>query len=271
MKDPTGKISIIFRKRNDGKTCMAKQYFKLPLQIMMPHYYDVDGTAFVYVLNPSGGILQHDRLSTEIVSESGSSALVTTPGNTKLYKMDDGYAEIETLLTVEDGAVLEYLPEHNVPFSMSKTYQENIFRVAGDGVLFASDMVTAGRVSRGELFAYQLYQSRTKIYIDGELQLLDNCRMEPSGGRLQQLGMLEGYQSNGTFYVCAPQIGEELIAELRQIDCKVHLAAGKVTDRLLVVRFLGNNIMDMQAAVLKVWDVCRRHILKKDSVRIRKY
>ena len=57
---------------------------------MRAHYQDSDGTAFIYLLNPSGGVLQHDRLLTEITLEEGSRVYVTTPSNTKFYKMDEG-------------------------------------------------------------------------------------------------------------------------------------------------------------------------------------
>ena len=60
MSGATGKLSLVFRKRDDGVTYMAKQYYKLPLQVLRPHYQDDDGTAFVYMLNPSGGVLQND-------------------------------------------------------------------------------------------------------------------------------------------------------------------------------------------------------------------
>ena len=81
MENPTGRLSLVFRKRADGRTAIAQQYFRLPLQILNPYYQDDDGTAFVYLLNPSGGILQNDRLLTELTLEENSRALITPPGN----------------------------------------------------------------------------------------------------------------------------------------------------------------------------------------------
>ncbi|MCQ4635183.1 urease accessory protein UreD [Anaerovorax odorimutans] len=273
MKMPTGKMMLVFRKREDGRTYLARQYFKLPLQIMPPHYQDEDGTAFVYLLNPSGGVLQHDRLFSEIILEKNSRALITTPASTKLYKMEDGHAEIVNRFQVGEGSALEYLPEHNVPFAQSKTLLENIFYLDKDGILIASDMVTAGRVSRGEIFDYDLYASKTKIYVDGRLMVYDNSRIEPKTMDLREAGMLEGYLVNGTVYVYAPALAKNLAEELNTCihGGNVRFAAGNITERLLVARFLGRSMIDLENTMMNVWGKIRESVLGKPAVRIRKF
>lgn len=273
MKEPTGKLSLQFRKKSDGKTHLARQYFKLPLQIMTTHYQEEDGTAFVYLLNPSGGILQHDRLLTEITLEKGSRSLITTPSSTKFYKMDEGYARVKNCFTLERDAVLEYLPEYNVPFAQSKTYQENDFYLDRNSVLIASDLVAAGRVSRGEIFDYDLYSSRTRIYVDGRLRLYDNSCIEPKTMDLNALGMMEGYLTNGTVYVHAPHLSSDLSSRLKEAVSggDVCFAAGKIDENLMVIRLLGNSMIVLQEAVLSVWNVLRQDILGKNAVKIRKY
>ena len=268
---PNGQISIVFRRNAEGKTYMARQYHKIPLQLLKAHYYDVDGTAIVYSLNPAGGILQHDRLLTEIESEAGSDAIFTTPGNNKYYRMDDDCAKVWNRLYVHSGGVLEYLPEHNVPFAESTVYQENEFYVEKGAVLFAADMVTPGRVASGERFDYNRYSSRTRIYIDGELALYDNCCLEPAKENLERTGLLDGYQSSGSLYVYADGMNPELKNEVSRLSREeVRLAAGNVRPDLMVIRFLGDGIIEMRETMQNVWDVCRRSILNKPALRLRK-
>lgn len=271
MKNPTGKIEIRLKKKQDGKTTLSKQHYVLPLQIMRPHYYDVDGTAFIYLMNPGGGVLQHDRFYTEIVAEGGSSTVVTTPSNTKFYKMDEGHAEVENKIVVEGDAIVEYLPEHNVPFAKAKVYQNNEFYVDEDSILLATDMVTEGRTSRGESFQYDLYSSKTKIYLNKKLLLLDSTIIEPQKMSVMDLGLMENHSSNGTFFVYAKNMDKNLKAEIEEIDSGVIIAATNVTPELMVVRMLGDNVIDMRKAMLDIWDICRRKIIGKKSVRIRKY
>ena len=86
MKKTTGELSLLFRKKKNGQTYLAEQYYKLPLQVMRAHYQDSDGTAFIYLLNPSGGVLQHDRLLTEITLEEGSRVYAVSYTHLDVYK-----------------------------------------------------------------------------------------------------------------------------------------------------------------------------------------
>lgn len=272
MEKPTGALSLVFRQKKDGTTYAAKQYYKLPLQVMRTHYQENDGTAYVYLLNPSGGVLQHDRLYTEIVLEENSRVYITTPSSTKFYKMDEGHAEVVNQITVGAGAVLEYLPEHNTPFAMAKAFQENEFHLHKDAVLIASDMVTAGRVSRGEIFAYDLYSSKTKIYVDGRLCLYDHSRMDAGNMDMSKLGYMEGYLTNGAIYARAPHIKDSLPKAINQMKPEgVVLAAGKIDDSLMIVRFLGNSMVELKETAETVWGKIRREILGKEPIRVRKY
>ena len=204
MNKPTGELSLVFSRKDNGRTHLSRQYFKLPLQIMMPHYQEEDGTAFVYFLNPGGGILQHDRLLTEVTVEDGADVFITTPSCTKFYRMDEGHAEVENIFSVGSGATLEYLPEYNVPFAQSSSFQDSVFRLKNDSVLIASDIVTAGRTSRNEIFDYDIYSSKTRIYVDDELKLYDSCRITPETMDPARRGLLEGKLSSGTVYAYAP-------------------------------------------------------------------
>ncbi len=134
---------------------------------------------FVYLLNPTGGVLQGDRLLTEIKVEKDARALITTPSANKLYKMEDDHAEILNEIHVEEGGVLEFIPEYNIPYAKSSTYQESIFHIHDDSILFTWDMVIPGRVDLGEYFDYDLYSSKIKIYVNGKLKAYEFAKLTP--------------------------------------------------------------------------------------------
>lgn len=271
MMNRNGQLELEFTKNRDGRTILSRQYYRMPLQIMKPHYYDEGKTPGVYILNPGGGVLQYDRLRTSITCKGCASAIVTTPSANKFYRMDEDHAELYTEIWVEKGSVLEYLPEHNVPYAGSRVKQTSRYHVEKGAVLFASDMVTAGRVGSGEAFLYDEFSSKTEIYEDGRLIMLDSCRLEPSKEELQEKGLLDGDLSNGTIYVYAPGIDPGLKDEINREEYNVRLAAGFLTPELMVVRSTGNSMIDMKDAMLKAWGICRRSILGRPPVRIRKY
>lgn len=273
MKQITGELALTFREKKSGQTYLAEQYFKLPLQVMAPHYQDDDGTAFIYLLNPSGGILQHDRLYTEINVEEGAKVVVTTPSATKFYKMDDGYAKIMNHINVKARGVMEYIPEHNVPFAESKVYQENVFYLDKSSVLIAADMVTAGRASMGEVFKYDVYSSKTRIYVEDKLKIYDNNLIEPGKMDLQTVGLMEDHLSNGVIYAYAQGLDKEIINKLNQLQHPegIAFAAGMIEEDLLIIRFLGNNMIELKETIWKAWGCLREGILSKPAVKIRKY
>lgn len=273
MNKPTGELSLVFSRKDNGRTHLSRQYFRLPLQIMMPHYQEEDGTAFVYFLNPGGGVLQHDRLLTEVTIEDGADVFITTPSSTKFYRMDEGHAEVENVFSVGSGATLEYLPEYNVPFAQSSSFQDSVFRLRSDSVLIASDIVTAGRTSRNEIFDYDIYSSKTRIYIDDELKLYDSCRITPETMDPARRGLLEGKLSNGTVYAYAPDIPEGICGRLNAMerDSDIEAAAGLVDGRIITVRFTGTDMIAIKDFVYAVWDILRRELIGKGAVRVRKY
>ena len=130
--------------------------------------------------------------------------------------------------------------------------------------------MTSGRKASGEEFDFDTYASRTRIYIDGKLALYDNCNIDPNRDALMDTGLLDGHQINGSFYVYADGMDRELKREINELDIGVRLAAGNIRQDLLVVRFLGDSIMDMTRAMHLIWDVCRRSILDKPALRLRK-
>lgn len=272
--ESTGRLYLKFKKKVNGESYLANQYYKIPLQVLPPHYQDDDGTAFVYILNPSGGIMQKDRLFTEIILEDNANVLVTTPSANKFYRMDEDYADVTNICSVGDKCVLEYLPGHSIPFKCSKTNQENIFYLNSTSTLIASDMLTPGRIASNEYFQYEYFRSKTKIYIEGKIAAYDYMKIESDKNELKNLGILEGKNIIASYYLykkdSSKLIKSELGLKIKSYN-DVHGGITAITDDLSVIRFLGDKVMEMQNVMEETWGDIRKIMLGKDAVRIRKY
>ena len=274
MSKPTGELKLSIRRKQTGKTYIAKQIYKMPMQVLTPYYPDKDGTAFIYLLNLAGGIFQGDRIVTEIDLDKDSSAFITTPSAGKLYKMMDDHAELVNHFKVNAGGALEYFPEYNIPYGMSKTYQENIFNIDSDSFLFATDMVIPGRVDRGESFEYDLYSNKTKIYVDNRLEVFEFSKIEPNNANLQSIGIFEGYPVYGSIYIHSKLLSDGLKAEVNSaLSCNENIKGGIsfISGALAVIRVLGLGTEDVQKAMYNVWEISRKLLLNKPAVRIRRY
>jgi urease accessory protein len=274
LKHTLGTLELIFRRHQSGKTFLASQHFRLPLQVLTPFYSDTDGTAFVYLLNPSGGILQGDILETDIVIEQGAKAFVTTPSANKFYKMDEGHATLRNRISVADSGVLEYMPEYNIPFSQSSVLQETTFDLKAGATLMAFDMIVPGRMEKGEFFEYDLYSSKISIRVDGKLLAHEVARIEPNRFNPRGIGILEGRNIYGTVFLYKVGLDSGLKQSITGVFDKNSQVEGGLTflaPGLAVVKFLGDNLTDCQKVVGEIWQICRKSMLGKDAVRIRKY
>ncbi len=274
MKNTHGTLNLIFRKRQNGKTFLASQHYRLPLQVLTPFYSDNDGTAFVYLLNPSGGILQGDVLETDVIVEAEARGFITTPSANKFYKMDEGHATLTNRIRVEKDAVLEYMPEYNIPFAQSSVSQQTEFDLDLGATLLAFDMIVPGRIEKGELFQYDRYTSKISIRVDGHLLAHEVAKILPKEKDPQGIGVLEGHIIYGTAFLYQQNLDPELKASLGEIFLNQPEVTGGVTflnESLAVVKFLGNHIHDCQGLIQEIWRVARMSMLGKDVVRMRKY
>ncbi|MDR3295285.1 MAG: urease accessory protein UreD [Clostridiales Family XIII bacterium] len=269
--ETTGIIRLDF-KNDGGQTYLASQYYKLPLQILPPHCQDDDGTAFIYLLNPSGGIMQGDRLSTEIHLRKQARVLATSPSCAKFYRMEDGFAYVKTLCTIGEEAVLEYLPEHNVPFSGSKTRLENLFYLKKSSTLLALEMLTAGRKTRGESFQYGYFISRTKIYVEGELTVFDSMNLNPENEDLRGVGLFEGHEAAASLYIYRAELPENATAAANEA-MQGQQSRGGVSQigNIAIVRILADDVRRLRETMSAVWKAVRPILLGKEAVTLRKY
>jgi len=274
LKHTLGTLKLIFRRHQSGKTFLASQHFRLPLQVLTPFYSDSDGTAFVYLLNPSGGILQGDVLETDIVVEAGAKAFVTTPSANKFYKMDEGHATLRNRITVANNGVLEYMPEYNIPFAQSSVLQETDFDLDPGATLIAFDMIVPGRMEKGEFFEYDLYSSKVSIRVDGKLLAHEVAKIEPNRSNPRGIGILDGRNIYGTVFLYQDELNSELKEAISQVLNNNPCVEGGLTfltKSLAVIKFLGDNLTDCQQVVNEIWPICRKTMLGKDAVRMRKY
>lgn len=272
--EPNGILHLDFKKNSSGKTYVAKQFFKLPLQVLPTNTME-DGEAFLYILNPSSGMLEGDLFDLRFSLTDGAEAVITTPSSNKIYRSKGGPACQRVAIDVAEGCIAEYLPEHSVPYANSRFLQKNIYRVQSGGFLFSWDTMVPGRMSRDECFDFAYYMSDTEIYYGEKLVLKDRLKIVPGDESYKGIACLGDYSIFQTAYVVGQNITEELSEELYQyfMDKKdVFRGAASAADKnLMVIKALFKTTLGMRDIQRDIWDIVRRNTLGKPSFRIRKY
>lgn len=222
-----GKVGILQLgfERNRGRTELVEHYQKSPLQIMHPLYFNPlrPDMAYTYLMSAGGGVLQGDRLRTELRFGQGTSAHVTTQTHTRVYRMEHGYASAIVNITAEQGSHVEYLPEPVVPFAASRFYQQTSVVLDESATLLLGETVYAGRLARGERHAYDVYASDLEVRRpDGRLLALDRVRLCPgadeagAGGAVagvSGLGVLADHDVLAMLYVFTPLVPAAQLAD----------------------------------------------------------
>jgi len=190
-------------ERIAGRTRITELACRPPLQILRAHHLDPGrpDLASVILASPAGGILQGDLLTIDIRVGPGARLRVGTQSATRIYRAPTGEARQVVRLEVEAGGYLEYLPDPFIPYAGSQFMSRTTAIVSAEAALIIGEVVAPGRAARGEILAFERFESTVEIARpDGRLLATDAVilgRREP----MRVVGALGGYLAVGTLLV----------------------------------------------------------------------
>jgi len=269
----TGKIGFLkLTLESDSqrnKTIITEQLSRVPLYVQKALYYDetIPPMAHLFILSPSGGVLQGDRYRTDIELKNGAISHITTQGATRLYKMNSNYATQMINLNVGKNCYLEFLPEQLIPYKNSRYYQRATFNVDDSATLVYSETIVPGRVAMGELFDYDVCCLKTLCYDDKqEMKFHDNCILEPKKQTMNSLGIFGNKTAHSMMYVVTKQeCIEELYETINQLfkdnDEIIGGASILPNNSGLSVRVLSNSSELNKITVYNIAQIVRKQII----------
>jgi len=266
-----GTLSLRFERRG-AATVLAGCRFTLPLQVLTP--LALDGPALVVpMLNPTGAVLAGDRLEIDVHAGSGAHAMLTTPSATKVYRSDGPVAVQDVRIVVAPGAVLEWVPDHTIPFTGSAYRQRLCARVGMGATLIVVDAFAAGRVARGECWRFRHLESALSI-TDDEGWLLHDRFVLSGEDRWGGVGFTEGAAYFATIAVVAPASADELTSAVVTATGGVAAArtgVGRLSRRGILVRCLAETAPALGDVVHAAWQAVRHVTVGAPPVDLRKY
>ncbi len=252
-----GTLRLSFGLRH-GRTVLEERYTSAPFGAVRAHYPDDSGMPpEVQVTNPSGGILGGDHLELDVSLAPDTSASLLTQAANKAYRGEESLQRAD--FRVGEGALLEYLPHHLIPYAGSSYRQETNFRLDPDAALITWDAFAAGRIVRGERFAFDALVSRTSIFRDGVPEAIDGFHL---GGGSERFS---GYSYVATVYVSAPVSLEGLAGDLHEALAGVSgalVSASAPSANLCLVRGLTHGAPELYALLN------RTRILARDFLKL---
>lgn len=277
-----GKLgAIVLRMEYDShrqRTVAKEQYSKVPLFTQRVLYLEesLPSMAYLYIISPSGGILQGDRYRMDITLANNAFLHLTTQGATRIYRMDKNYATQLVNIHVGEGCYFEYIPDQIIPYRNSRFYQNVSLNVHDNSTLIYSEILVPGRVGSGESFEYDICYMKTKAKNqNGNLRLIDTAILEPKRRNLKNFGVLEGFDVFGTVYLLSNTIYvkelNDLINTMIESAPRVHGGATILPNSSgVMIRLLGSFASDVRNVIYEVVRISRRVILNVTFSGIRK-
>ena len=190
-------------ERVAGRTRITDLVCMPPLQILRAHHLDParPDLASVTLASPAGGILQGDQLTIDIRVGPGARLTVGTQSATRIYRAQAAEARQIVRLEVEASGYLAYLPDPFIPYAGSRFSSGTTAIVAEDATLIIGEVVAPGRAARGEILAYERFESTVEIARpDGTLLATDAVILDQRES-MSAVGALGRYLAVGTLLV----------------------------------------------------------------------
>jgi len=260
------------------KTVIKKHYAKVPLFIQRALYLEesIPSMAYIYVISPSGGILQGDRYRIGIKLSNNAHANITTQGATRIYKMEKDYATQMIDIIVEEGCYCEYIPDQIIPYTNSRFYQLTNLKVHENATMIYSEILVPGRVASGEKFEYDICYIKTVATNHAvKLRFVDVLKLMPKKDNFKARGIMENFSILGNVYILAKvehakYLKEEINSFVNNIR-KIQGGASTLPDRHgVAVRLLGNTTEHVKEVVYEILNISRRTILGGSFSKMRK-
>jgi urease accessory protein len=279
----SGKVGILNLKLEKdpetGKTVIREQYTRVPLFTQRAMYLEesLPAMAYVYIVSPSGGILQGDRYRIDITLDNNTFAHVTTQGATRIYKMEKNYASQIVNIKVGDGSYFEYIPDQIIPFRNSRFYQEVELLVHDNATMIYSEVIVPGRVASGEKFEYDLCYIKTiaRNHL-GKTRFIDVVKLEPKKVNLTVDGIMGNFNVIGTIYIVTKaqyvkNLRYEINIKIKEFEDKVSGGTSVLPDRQgVITRILGTTAEDVKNLIFEVIGIARNQIIGASFSGMRK-
>jgi len=277
----SGKVGILdveFQTNDTGKTIITKQFSQVPLQIQRALYLEntLPEMAYLYVISPSGGILQGDRYRTDIRLKNNAISHITTQGATRIYSMNSNFASQIVNITVDENCYLEYIPDQIIPYKNSRYYQKVNLDIHENSTLIYSEILTPGRVAMGESFDYDICYIRTHCKNqNGVIRILENAKIEPRKQKLKDLGILGEFNIVGTVYILTRKKDvmniENCINEYIRDKNLRSVGTSILSDESgIIIRILETKTDAVFDIIYKILEITRKRILGASFTKTRK-
>jgi urease accessory protein len=206
----------------DGKSRVIESYARAPFHYVPPAHGD-GAVPLLIIVNSSGGVLGGDALGMRVDLDKGAALTLRQQAATKVYRCDRNPARSVCRFALAKAAVLDYFPEEIIPFAHSDYTQITHVALVPGAVALLGEIVTAGRVARGERFEFTRLVLDLQCTYGATLLLRDRASLMPVRQQLDSPAILGDAVIWASFYLLTLLPVEAALIE--EVDGVLHSVA----------------------------------------------
>lgn len=157
---------VVELRRIGGRTVVTRARANSPLKLLNPR--SNGPSAWIFSSTFGGGLVAGDEIALEADIGPDCTCMLGTQSATKVYRSPHGLSARQTLnVALADGATCIVAPHPVACFARARFAQRQRIEMTASSSLVLIDWFTSGRHAAGERWAFDQYDSRTDVFIDG--------------------------------------------------------------------------------------------------------
>jgi len=267
----SGKIGYLqLELQNDSekhKTVITRKKTQVPLYVQKALHYDMDypSMAHLFILSPSGGILQGDRYRMDVELKNNAITHLTTQGATRIYKMNSNYATHLVTINLKNNSYLEFIPEQIIPYNNSRFYQKTQLNIDDSSTVVYSETIVPGRIAMGEMFDFDVCYLKTEGTLNKKINFRDSSLLLPKTQKIQSLAIFDDKTILTSVYLMTKKPINKINKLVNEMFSNMQDISGGSSvlpnNSGLSIRILGNSSEDQKTTIYEILKIIRKEIL----------
>lgn len=272
-----GTLALEYVRRGD-RTVFGRTSCQTPWHLLPPIYLDESGSAYTLLMNPSGGLVGGDHLSIDLSIGRKAHVLISTPSANRVYRSLSQDAVQEVAINVAEDGILEWMPEHTIPFAGSRFRQSIDVRLGAGAMLILWDALASGRIAHGERWGFRSLDNHIRITMPSHPVVQEHYALTPesTGG----IGAMHEWDYVGSLFVAGSALSAALRNALETIladvldthrDRGVLGGVSQPAGPAVVVKLVARSAPGMTQVLTELWAAVRSALWHLPAASLRKY
>ena len=264
--------------RQGGRTVFGCTSCQTPWHLLPPIYLDESGSAYTLLVNPSGGLVGGDHLSIDLSIGRKAHVLISTPSANRVYRSLAREAGQDVTIKVAEEGILEWMPEHTIPFAGSRFRQSIDVSLGTGATLVLWDAVASGRIAHGERWRFSSLDNNIRITMPSHPAVQEHYGLAPASAR--GIGTMHEWDYVGSLFVVgnalSPALRNSLETALADIldkhgDRGMLGGVSQPASPGVVVKLVARSAPVMTQVLSELWAAVRGALWHMPAASLRKY